>query len=103
VMHSANYVSEDFIRKHNRLGRSFGCPSIPEENHEKVIAMLSDQSCVYIHYPDYQYLSTSQLLNTKNVIFGIAALFSETNQFSTLFVDILVQVEVNEPYQEASL
>lgn len=68
VMHSAGYVSEKFIRSYGRLGRSFGCPSIPVENHEKIISMLSGRSCLYIHYPKEQYLKTSDLLNTETTI-----------------------------------
>jgi hypothetical protein len=79
VMHSASYVSKDFIRNNGRLGRSFGCPSIPEENHEKIITMLSGGSCIYIYYPDKKYHSTSPMYSADTAIVGIYSLLSETS------------------------
>ncbi len=61
VMHSADYVSNEYIRRYGRLGRSFGCPAIPVEGHQRIIRMLSGQSCLYIHYPDKEYISRSEL------------------------------------------
>jgi len=77
VIHGANYVSRDFIRNYGRLGRSFGCPSIPMENHEEIISMLSGRSCIYIYYPDEKYLNISTLFSTDTVMAGIYGLLSE--------------------------
>jgi len=54
VIHSANYVSESFIKKYGRLGRSFGCPAIPVDNHKEIINTLAGGSCLYIHYSSIQ-------------------------------------------------
>jgi hypothetical protein len=78
VMHGADYVSKDYIQNNGRLGRSFGCPSIPMEGHEKIITLLSGRSCIYIHYPDEQYLSNSKLLNQEKAVAGLYAFLSET-------------------------
>jgi hypothetical protein len=79
VIHGADYVSRDFIKTAGRLGRSFGCPSIPMDNHEKIISVLSGRSCIYIYYPDEKYLSTSGLLNMEKVPEGISSLLNETS------------------------
>ncbi len=79
VIHGADYVSRDFIKNAGRLGRSFGCPSIPMDNHEKIISALSGRSCIYIYYPDERYLSTSGLLNMEKVPEGISSLLNETS------------------------
>jgi hypothetical protein len=50
VMHSAEYVSEQYIRSVGRLGRSFGCPAIPVEDHKKIINTVADGTCLYIHH-----------------------------------------------------
>ncbi len=51
VMHGADYVSESFIRQHNRLGRSQGCPAIPVEMTPEIINAIKGGSCLYIYHP----------------------------------------------------
>ena len=51
VMHAADYVSNFFIKAHNRLGRSQGCPALPIEFTSKIINKIKDKSCLYIYYP----------------------------------------------------
>ncbi len=55
VMHGANYVSYDFIRKYGRLGRSLGCPALPQDYTKALINTIAGKSCIFIHgnYPDY--------------------------------------------------
>lgn len=62
VMHGADYVSENFIAAQGRLGRSFGCPSVPVELHEPIINTLKGGSCLFIYYPDKNYLAKSHLI-----------------------------------------
>jgi hypothetical protein len=49
VVHSADYVSEEYIDKNKRLGRSWGCPALPSENYEEVIAWIKDKSLLFIY------------------------------------------------------
>ena len=63
VMHGADYVSQEFIKKVGRLGRSFGCPSIPMATHKKIINMVKGQSCLFLYHPDQNYNNNSKLLN----------------------------------------
>lgn len=60
VIHGANYVSEEYAKKVGRLGRSWGCPAIPMENHKAIINQIADGSCMFIYYPDQGYLSKSR-------------------------------------------
>ena len=62
VMHGANYVSEDFIRSEKRLGRSWGCPAIPRELTQPIINTIKNGTCLFIYYPDQNYLTQSEWL-----------------------------------------
>jgi hypothetical protein len=61
VIHSAWYVSENFIKKHGRLGRSFGCPALPTDQSKEIIDLIKDGSCLYIYARDENYLKNSIL------------------------------------------
>ncbi len=50
VIHGADYVSTSFIKNHNRLGRSFGCPALPPEMAEKIINTIKNNSCLFINH-----------------------------------------------------
>jgi len=53
VMHGAEYVSQEFVAQHGRLGRSLGCPAIPMAEHERLINLLAGKSCLYIYHPQH--------------------------------------------------
>ncbi|MBP6730855.1 MAG: murein L,D-transpeptidase catalytic domain family protein [Chitinophagales bacterium] len=62
VIHGASYVCENFINSCGRLGRSFGCPSVPYDMHKQIINTIKDGSCLFVYYPDAKYLASSKLL-----------------------------------------
>jgi len=62
VMHGANYVSENYIRQNGRLGRSFGCTAVSREVNFDLIQAIKGGSCLFIYYPDKNYLSKSEFL-----------------------------------------
>lgn len=51
VMHAAGYVSDSFIMNNKRLGRSQGCPAIPEALSKGVINTIKNKSCLFIYHP----------------------------------------------------
>lgn len=77
VMHSADYVSTDFIKKNGRLGRSHGCPAIPQEGHQKTISLLSGSSCLYIYHNDKDYHQKTNLLAQEKAIAGMLNFMKE--------------------------
>ncbi|HRH35771.1 MAG TPA: murein L,D-transpeptidase catalytic domain family protein [Catalimonadaceae bacterium] len=48
IIHGADYVSEDFIRKTGRCGRSHGCPAVPVDKMESMVKMLANGGLLYI-------------------------------------------------------
>ncbi|MDQ1296564.1 MAG: hypothetical protein QG611_542 [Bacteroidota bacterium] len=62
VIHGADYVSAEFIRKYGRLGRSFGCPAVPEELSKEIIQTIKGGSCLFIYAPEITYISNSQII-----------------------------------------
>jgi len=63
VIHGADYVSESFIKNHNRLGRSQGCPAVPIEFASEIITMIKGQSCLYIYHPSINNTKQSRLIS----------------------------------------
>lgn len=48
VVHGAEYVSQDFINKTGRLGRSHGCPALPKELTSTIINTIKGKTCLFI-------------------------------------------------------
>ncbi len=63
VIHGADYVEEDFIQTHGRLGRSLGCPALPNELTKEIIDLIKENSCLFIYADDEEYLSNSPILS----------------------------------------
>lgn len=64
VMHGAPYVSEGFIRSRGYIGRSHGCPAVPEKLTRPIINNIKNGSCLFIYGKDRFYTSRSKILNT---------------------------------------
>jgi hypothetical protein len=65
VIHGADYVSEEFAQRIGRIGRSQGCPALPEEITPEVVSTLQGGTCLFIYYPDAKYEAKTQLLNQQ--------------------------------------
>lgn len=63
VLHGADYVSPEFIKKNGRLGRSLGCPAVPEELSSEIIETIKDGTCLFVYTPSASYLTNSPVIS----------------------------------------
>lgn len=63
VVHGADYVAEDFIKVHGRLGRSQGCPALPVGITKEIINVIKDKSCLFIYHPSENYQAATKLIS----------------------------------------
>lgn len=63
VLHGADYVCEEFIRKTGRLGRSQGCPAVPYAESKKIIQVVKGGTCLFVYSPNPDYLKKSAFLS----------------------------------------
>ncbi|MFA5329526.1 MAG: murein L,D-transpeptidase catalytic domain family protein [Prolixibacteraceae bacterium] len=63
IIHGAEYATESFIKKHGRLGRSFGCPALPPDLNKPIIETIKGGTCLFLYNPDTKYIYSSSLLN----------------------------------------
>lgn len=64
VMHGADYVSQSFINAKGFIGRSWGCPAVPEKEAASIINTLKGGSCLFIYTPNNRYPERSTVLNS---------------------------------------
>jgi hypothetical protein len=67
VIHSADYVNEEYSKTSGRLGRSEGCPAIPEYIHRSVIETIKNGSCFFVYGKDKRYAVRSKLLKSARL------------------------------------
>ena len=62
VMHGASYANPSILRSQGYLGRSQGCPAIPEAVKDEIISVIKGKSCLFIYHPSRSYEITSKLV-----------------------------------------
>jgi L,D-transpeptidase catalytic domain len=63
VIHGAAYVDESRARQGVFMGRSFGCPAVPQKESANIITTIKNGTCLFIYHPDKNYLLGSKILN----------------------------------------
>ena len=62
VIHGADYCNENFIKSTGRLGRSFGCPALPQELNKPIINTIKDGSLIFIYADKPEYYAMTKVL-----------------------------------------
>lgn len=63
VVHGAAYVDGARARAGVFMGRSFGCPAVPQNESNSIINLIKKGTCVFIYHPSKNYLQHSKILN----------------------------------------
>ena len=64
VMHGAFYINENIIHDRGYIGRSWGCPAVPEKLNKPIIDKIKNGSCLFIFSENNRYLNTSKIINS---------------------------------------
>jgi hypothetical protein len=62
VVHGAIYIGASRLGS-PYMGRSWGCPAVPQEMAPKVINLIKNGTCMFIYHPSQKYLETSRIIN----------------------------------------
>lgn len=68
VIHGAPYSNPSVLASGGRLGRSFGCPALPQALSKEIINTIKEGSLLFIYANSTRYLSQSSILSTENSI-----------------------------------
>jgi len=63
VLHGADYACEEYIKKTGRLGRSQGCPAVPNADSKPIIQVVKGGTCLFVYAPNPDYIAGSAFLS----------------------------------------
>lgn len=71
VIHGAAYSNPAFIASVGRLGRSQGCPALPQAINKEVINVIKDGSVLFIYANDKNYVNESNILSSYKQLYAV--------------------------------
>ena len=63
VVHGAPYIGEQRANS-AYMGRSWGCPAVPQKLAPTVINLIKNGTCLFIYHPNESYVENSSILNS---------------------------------------
>ena len=63
VIHGAAYVDGARAKAGMYMGRSWGCPAVPQKESASIITTIKNGTCIFIYHPSRNYLQHSKILN----------------------------------------
>jgi hypothetical protein len=61
VVHGADYANEQIAEQRGYIGRSQGCPAIPQQLSKPIIEQIKNGTCLFIYSPDKNYFKKSAI------------------------------------------
>lgn len=65
VMHGSDYVNQNRADEGANMGRSWGCPAVPQSLSREIINLLKDGSCFFVWGNNNDYARSSNIVNAK--------------------------------------
>ncbi len=66
VVHSANYVSPEYIKKNGRAGASWGCFAVSPDQNKKLIKFIENGSILYAYGQSTQNIASTKVVKDKS-------------------------------------
>lgn len=66
VVHGAPYANPSVIKASGRLGRSLGCPALPQSVSKEIIDVIKNGSVLYIYANDADYQRNSPIIKSAH-------------------------------------
>ena len=63
VIHGAAYIEDAWLHHSPYMGRSYGCPALPQKETITIINTIKNGTCLFIYHPAKNYLLGSKILN----------------------------------------
>ncbi|HMG67525.1 MAG TPA: murein L,D-transpeptidase catalytic domain family protein [Chitinophagaceae bacterium] len=63
VVHGAGYIGNNYLDGNKVMGRSYGCPAVPQKESGEIINLIKDGTCLFVYHPTKTYLHKSKILN----------------------------------------
>jgi hypothetical protein len=63
VIHGAAYVDAARVKAGVLMGRSYGCPAVPQNEATNIINTIKNGTCLFIYHASNEYLNKSKILN----------------------------------------
>jgi hypothetical protein len=63
VIHGADYIEDGWLHRSSCMGRSYGCPAVPQKESNAIIQTIKNGTCLFIYHPSRKYLQRSKILN----------------------------------------
>lgn len=64
VVHGSSYIGASYLKTNHKMGRSFGCPAVSDQEINKLVRNIKGGTCFFIYHPSKNYLKKSRIINS---------------------------------------
>ena len=78
-MHGSDYVNQGRADEGADMGRSWGCPAVPQSLSREIINTLQGGSCFFVYSNNTNYNNTSDIINARVTWAGLTEMVEKEN------------------------